>query len=54
MDEIGKVSGSWIGRNSAYKSVVLMDASSSDLNGKKLYVKVVKAFRTYLEGKLVD
>ena len=54
VDEVGKVSGSWVGRNFAYKPVVLKDASSSDLIGKTFHVKVVKAFRTYLEGKMVE
>ncbi len=54
VDEVGKVSGSWVGRNFAYKPVVLKDAGSSDLIGKTFHVKVVKAFRTYLEGKMVE
>jgi threonylcarbamoyladenosine tRNA methylthiotransferase CDKAL1 len=48
MDEKGKVPGSWIGRNFAYKPVTLK--SSADLLGKTLQVKVVKAFSTYLAG----
>jgi threonylcarbamoyladenosine tRNA methylthiotransferase CDKAL1 len=48
MDEKGKVHGSWIGRNFAYKPVTLK--SSADLLGKTLQVKVVKAFPTYLAG----
>jgi threonylcarbamoyladenosine tRNA methylthiotransferase CDKAL1 len=48
VDEKGKVPGSWIGRNFAYKPVTLK--SSADLLGKTLRVKVVKAFSTYLEG----
>jgi threonylcarbamoyladenosine tRNA methylthiotransferase CDKAL1 len=46
IDEKGKVLGSWIGRNFAYKPVTVK--SSADLLGKKLQVKVVKAFSTYL------
>jgi len=48
MDEKGKVPGSWIGRNFAYKPVTVK--SSADLLGKTLQVKVVKAFSTYLAG----
>jgi threonylcarbamoyladenosine tRNA methylthiotransferase CDKAL1 len=48
MDEKGKVLGSWIGRNFAYKPVTLK--SSADLLGKTLQVKVAKAFSTYLAG----
>jgi len=48
MDEKGKVLGSWIGRNFAYKPVTLK--SSASLLGKTLQVKVVKAFSTYLAG----
>jgi tRNA A37 methylthiotransferase MiaB len=49
VDERGKVAGSWIGRNFAYKPVTLK--SSTNLLGKTLRVKIVKAFSTYLEGK---
>ncbi len=49
VDEKGKVPGSWIGRNFAYKPVTL--ESSASLLGKTLHVKVVKAFSTYLAGK---
>lgn len=48
VDEKGKVPGSWIGRNFAYKPVTVK--SSADLLGKTLQVKVVKAFSTYLAG----
>jgi tRNA A37 methylthiotransferase MiaB len=51
IDEVGKVPGSWIGRNSAYKPVAIK--SRGRLLGKTLHVKVVKAFPTYLEGKVV-
>jgi threonylcarbamoyladenosine tRNA methylthiotransferase CDKAL1 len=50
VDEKGKVAGSWIGRNFAYKPVTLK--SSADLLGKPLQVKVVKAFSTYLVGRV--
>jgi threonylcarbamoyladenosine tRNA methylthiotransferase CDKAL1 len=48
VDEKGKVPGSWIGRNFAYKPVVVK--ISENLLGKTLQVKVVKAFSTYLAG----
>jgi threonylcarbamoyladenosine tRNA methylthiotransferase CDKAL1 len=48
MDEKGKVPGSWIGRNFAYKPVVVK--SSENLLGKTLQVEVVKSFSTYLAG----
>jgi threonylcarbamoyladenosine tRNA methylthiotransferase CDKAL1 len=48
VDEKGKVSGSWVGRNFAYKPVAVK--SSADLLGETLRVKVVKAFSTYLAG----
>jgi threonylcarbamoyladenosine tRNA methylthiotransferase CDKAL1 len=48
VDEKGKVPGSWIGRNFAYKPVTVK--SSADMLGKTLQVKVVKAFATYLAG----
>ncbi|MGC9345353.1 MAG: tRNA (N(6)-L-threonylcarbamoyladenosine(37)-C(2))-methylthiotransferase [Candidatus Bathyarchaeales archaeon] len=54
VDEAGKVPGSWVGRNFAYKPVVLRNAGSNDLIGKTLHVKVVNAFTTYLEGKIVE
>jgi MiaB-like tRNA modifying enzyme len=48
VDEKGKVAGSWIGRNFAYKPVTLK--SSENLLGKMLWVKVVKDFSTHLAG----
>jgi len=53
VDEVGKVPGSWIGRNFAYKPIVLKNSGSDELFGKTFHVKVVKAFRTYLEGEIV-
>ena len=50
VDERGKVAGSWIGRNFAYKPVTLKNPAN--LLGKTLHVKVVKAFSTYLSGKV--
>jgi MiaB-like tRNA modifying enzyme len=50
IDEKGKVPGSWIGRNFAYKPITVK--SSANLLGKTLRVKVMKAFSTYLAGKV--
>ena len=52
VDEKGKVLGSWVGRNFAYKPVTVK--SNSDLLGNTLKVKVAKAFPTYLEGTVVE
>jgi threonylcarbamoyladenosine tRNA methylthiotransferase CDKAL1 len=49
-DECGK-GESWMGRNFAYKPVVVKGRES--LVGKFAQVKVVKAFSTYLEAELV-
>ncbi len=54
MDETGKVPNSWIGRNFVYKPVVLKNVVFSNLFGKTLRVKVVRAFATYLEGEIVE
>ncbi len=48
VDEKGKVPDSWIGRNFAYKPVILK--SPVNLLGKMLQVTVTKAFSTHLEG----
>jgi tRNA-2-methylthio-N6-dimethylallyladenosine synthase len=52
MDEIGKVSGSLVGRNIAYKPIAIQGASH--LLGKTINVKVVKAFPTYLSGEILE
>ena len=52
VDEKGKVPGSWIGRNFAYKPVIVK--STSALLGKTLKVEVAKGFPTYLEGTIVE
>ena len=52
VDEKGKVEGSWIARNFAYKPIVVK--SSEDLLGKTLKVEVVEASQTYLKGKIVE
>jgi tRNA A37 methylthiotransferase MiaB len=48
VDEKGKVEGSWVGRNFAYKPIVIK--SSDNLLGKTVRVKVVEASITYLNG----
>ncbi len=52
VDEVGKIPGSWIGRNFAYKPVVVKSVRSENLIGRTFQVKIVKAFRTYLMGKI--
>ena len=51
VDEVGKDVGSWIGRNFAYKPIVLK--STKDLLGSTLTVEVAKAFPTFLEGRII-
>jgi threonylcarbamoyladenosine tRNA methylthiotransferase CDKAL1 len=51
-DEVGKVSGSWVGRNFAYKPIVVK--SADHLLGKIFKVKVLKPFPTYLQGEIVE
>jgi tRNA A37 methylthiotransferase MiaB len=50
VDEKGKVEGSWVGRNFAYKPIVVK--SADNLLGKTLPVKVVDALGTYLKGEI--
>jgi threonylcarbamoyladenosine tRNA methylthiotransferase CDKAL1 len=50
VDEKGKVAGSWIGRNFAYKPIAVK--SSEVLLGKTLQVRVVKAFSTHLAATI--
>jgi tRNA-2-methylthio-N6-dimethylallyladenosine synthase len=52
IDEKGKVPGSLIGRNFAYKPIVIN--SAEDLLGKERKIRVTEAFGTYLRGELVD
>ncbi len=51
-DEVGKTPTSWIGRNFAYKPVVVKRLDN--LLGKTLRVKVVEAFSTYLKGTVIE
>ncbi|MCW4010424.1 MAG: tRNA (N(6)-L-threonylcarbamoyladenosine(37)-C(2))-methylthiotransferase [Candidatus Bathyarchaeota archaeon] len=48
VDEKGKIEGTWVGRNFAYKPVAVR--SSADLLGKTIHVKVVKTCATHLVG----
>jgi threonylcarbamoyladenosine tRNA methylthiotransferase CDKAL1 len=50
IEEKGKVPGSWVGRNFAYKPVAVK--SNTELLGKTLQVKVGKAFSTHLLGSI--
>jgi MiaB/RimO family radical SAM methylthiotransferase len=52
VDEVGKIPGSWVGRNFAYKPVTITD--TADLLGKSLRVKVVEGFPTFLKGECVE
>jgi threonylcarbamoyladenosine tRNA methylthiotransferase CDKAL1 len=52
VDERGKISGSWVGRNFAYKPIAIQ--SHSNLLGKTVRVKVVEACGTYLKGTLLE
>ncbi len=52
IDEKGKVENSWIGRNFAYKPIVVN--STDNLLGKTLQVKVVNALETYLKGEIIE
>ena len=51
VDEKGKVSNSWIGRNFAYKPIVVK--SKENLLGKFVDVKVEKTFATYLRAEIL-
>lgn len=51
IDERGTVLNSWVGRNFAYKPVVVR--STANLLGKTVQVKVLKAFTTHLEGEIL-
>lgn len=52
VDERGKQPGSWIGRNFAYKPIVIKSENES-LIGKFVNVHVVKTFQTYLEAEIL-
>ena len=48
IDEKGKVAGSWVGRNFAYKPIAVK--SLHNLLGKNLHIEVMKAYSTHLVG----
>jgi threonylcarbamoyladenosine tRNA methylthiotransferase CDKAL1 len=50
IDEKGKLEGSWVGRNFAYKPIAIQ--STDNLLGKTIKVKVTEALTTYLKGEL--
>lgn len=52
IDEKGKIEGSWVGRNFAYKPVAIK--SAENLLGKTVNVKVVEVMSTYLKGTIVS
>lgn len=51
INEQGKIPGSWVGRNFAYKPIVVK--SAINLLGTVVRVRVLKAFPTYLEGEIL-
>jgi len=53
VDETGKKPQSFIGRNSAYKPIVVKNSDRS-LLGKFVNVYVRRTFRTYLEAEIID
>jgi MiaB/RimO family radical SAM methylthiotransferase len=52
VDEVGKIRGSWVGRNFAYKPIVVK--SPDNLLGRTLRVEVTAAFQTHLEAEVVE
>jgi threonylcarbamoyladenosine tRNA methylthiotransferase CDKAL1 len=52
IDEAGKIPGSWIGRNPAYKPVIVK--SVDNLLGKILRVTVLRGFSTHLVGEVIE
>jgi len=52
VDERGKIPGTWVGRNQAYKPVVVRCNTDSIL-GKFLNVHVTGTFQTYLEAEIL-
>lgn len=51
VDEKGKVSNSWMGRNFAYKPIIVN--SEKNLLGKIVTVEVSETFGTYLKGEAI-
>lgn len=52
IDEEGKKPGSWVGRNFAYKPIVVK--SKESLLGRIVNVHVVQAFQTYLKAEILN
>jgi len=52
IDEVGKISGSWVGRNFAYKPIAIK--STGNLLERTVCVNVVRALPTHLEGEVVE
>ncbi|MDR2203907.1 MAG: tRNA (N(6)-L-threonylcarbamoyladenosine(37)-C(2))-methylthiotransferase [Nitrososphaerota archaeon] len=50
VEEAGKIRDSWVGRNFAYKPIVVK--SAQNLLGKSLRVRIVEATETYLLGEI--
>ena len=50
IDEVGKFAGSWIGRNFAYKPIVVK--SEKNMLGKVVHVKIYETYATHLVGTL--
>jgi threonylcarbamoyladenosine tRNA methylthiotransferase CDKAL1 len=50
IDEKGKLEGSWVGRNFAYKPIAIQ--STNNLLGKTIEAKVTEALTTYLKGEI--
>jgi threonylcarbamoyladenosine tRNA methylthiotransferase CDKAL1 len=50
IDEVGKFAGSWIGRNFAYKPIVVR--SEKNMLGRVVNVKIYEAYATHLVGTL--
>ena len=48
INEKGKISGTWIGRNYTYKPITI--SSNDNLLGETMRLKIVKAFTTHLSG----
>ncbi|NLE04078.1 MAG: TRAM domain-containing protein, partial [Crenarchaeota archaeon] len=50
VNEKGKISGTWIGRNYAYRPIMVR--CDENLFGKYLQVRITKACSTYLVGEV--
>jgi len=52
IDEPGKIKGTWIGRNFAYKPIVIKN--TQNIIGKTLHIQVTKTTETYLIGEQLN